>query len=1317
MRVLGFLVSLLLSASFLTTWGQTWKVSRASSFPLNAVVSGDFGFVAGGGPSASLLKSLRGDSWEEIPLGGAPRSIRGIATATNTGGRVFLAVDASGGILRSTSASGPWQQVAQARAGLHQVAGRDNLFIACGEEGLVLETVDAGVTWKEVASPAAGKSFRHLRCKGLAPEDSATLAEFLMLSADGGAWCRVQSGKWLPLAPLTAKVPITSLRVLGADFWVFGQEDPVSWSGRFIGTDTPVALWVAHILPFLQTSAKYRAVAGLDGSLHAFGDSGLIRSDAAGRFPGLESIWVPDVAVGNFTDATSTGSDLVAVTDAGFAVRMVSTNVVQLPEVTVQVLPGRQRVFEGDALTLDLRITPSALKVKSVQWKNNGRPVAQLDSRVPSSATWLHRTQVTSVDAGTYDVEVQFVEPVGKVVVIPAVVEVQAQSPIQWTARTTTPAFSNILSGIAFPDATVVLGGQSGLMVSTNGLTWSQVPGFTTNVYWLERLDGVCFALGEGLIARSENGRDWARGRGSLGSMVLYGVVRWNGQWVVFGSEGEKGVGAVSSDGIDWNLDGRMASDDYWYAGATDGQVLLLGGRAGALRCIQRDGTIRSVTVPTGGDDIYSLVFFRGIFFALTPGGMVLSSPDGIVWSQRQQLGFDGYVFRISGGCLFVVGSGERGGVACTHDGNVWNKGQWVGVTPPSGFTDVFLRDGVFHLVGSQGVVGVSSPVAAIEVPTPLVPQVRQPADGLGIGRIEVPVLGSERMEFQWWVDGIPVTGALGQFVEIPASGLTRSVWVWALIRWSGGAIPVGPFRVDPLPAFAPSLKLNTQDGVLPPGSDLVVSVGGISSVGQVRIRVSIDLNSDGVRQPNEPVVESFLVTDGVVPQCGGVRNPHRPGDEDGIANGSVSCRIPWSLPTEFEALPLPYVVECEFPGHPETSSSAAFRILPRVQEQGVEGVVHDVTSGLPVASTVVVALQPEGLQPVAAALTDGAGRYRLHCPPGGFWILPLKTGYVSPIDPMPILEGEQCGDCLVLPGCVAKHNLSLVVTNATLSGKIRAAAPMEMPEEELILAIGESGIALAQVGLDWNWHASVVGGLWFAYTPVLGSARMGRMTLGEGAGQLEPFSVASGARLTNADLLFQRPSRMLRVSVKGAGNATLPGSLVFALPKSLGAQPLVDPPWVSWAKSDAGGTAWLALSEREFRVGGLLVDGSRVHGATNDLVVVASSETQLGLLLAPAPRSATLLRFLEIDRGCCDWPRMVFGSAFDLEWEIEASQDLANWKVIASGTTSGHVGSLVDGDSVGRDIRFYRVRRRNPPETRPMQESLWIPRVPGVPR
>ena len=1314
MRALCLLLSFIVSASFQVTQGQTWKANRVAGYPLNSVVAGDFGFVAAGGPGPSIFRSVRGDSWQEVPLGGV-RTIRSVTTVTNTGGRVFLAVDASGGILRSTSVSGPWQQVAQARSGLHQVAGRDNLFVACGNDGLVLETIDAGVTWKEIASPAAGKSLRHLRCKPQSQGDSSTLAEFVMLSEDGGAWCRISSGKWLPLSPLTAKVPITGLRVLGEDFWVFGQNDPVSWSGRFIGSDTPVALWVAHILPFLQTSAKYRAVAGLDGSLHAFGDSGMIRSDAAGRFPGLESIWVPDVAVGNFTDATSTVFDLIAVTDAGFAVRIASTNAVPLPSVTVQVLPGRQRVFEGDALDLDLRVTPSTLKIKSVVWRNNGRPVAQSDSRVPLSATWLHRTQVTSVDAGTYDVDVQFVEPVGSVVVTPAVVEVQPQSPIQWNAKATTPGFSNVLTGVAFPDATVLLGGESGLKVSTNGLNWSQVPGITTNVYWLERVDGICFALGQGLIARSEDGRDWTRGRGSLGLMVFYGLVRWNGQWIVFGSEGDKGAGAVSSDGVFWVPDGRLASDDYWYGGATDGRALLLGGRAGALRCIQLDGTVRSVKLPTGGDDIYSLVYFRGVFYALTSGGMVLSSPDGIVWSQRQQLGFDGYVFRISGGCLFVVGNGERGGVACTHDGIQWNVGQWAGASPASGFTDVFLKDGVFHLVGSQGVVGVSAPVAAIETPTALVPLVQKPALAGGSVRIEVPVQSPERVEFQWWIDGVPVSGAMGQFIEIPVSELTRSVWVWALIRWSGGGVPVGPFRVDPSLVSAPSMKLNTENGFLPPGSDLVVAVGGISSIGQVRIRVSIDLNSDGIRQPGEPAVESFLVTDGVLPQCGNVRNPNRPGDDDGTVNGSVNCRIPWSIPTEFEALPLPYVVECELPGRPELSSSVGFRILPRVEVQGVEGVVQDATSGLPLASTVVVALQPEGLQPVAAALTDAAGRYRLQCPPGGFWILPLKFGHVAPIDPMPLLEGQQCGDCLVLPGCIAKHNLSLVVTNAAISGKIRPAAPMEMPEEELFLMIGGAGIALAQVDLDWQWHASVLAGQWLAYTPVLGSARMGRMTLAEGAGQLEPFVVASQARVTDADLIFQRPSRMLKVSVKGSANATLPGSLVFALPKSLGTQPMVDPPWVSWAKSDTQGTAWLALSDKESRVGGLLVDGSRVHGATNEPVLVAPSVAQLDIVLDPAPRPTTLLRFLEIDRGCCEWPRMVFGSAFNLPWEIEASTDLADWKVIASGTTSGHVGSFVDGDSVGRDIRFYRVRRRHPPAVGPMQGSLRIPKVPGA--
>ena len=50
------------------------------------------------------------------------------------------------------------------------------------------------------------------------------------------------------------------------------------------------------------------------------------------------------------------------------------------------------------------------------------------------------------------------------------------------------------------------------------------------------------------------------------------------------------------------------------------------------------------------------------------------------------------------------------------------------------------------------------------------------------------------------------------------------------------------------------------------------------------------DVNANGLIDPQEWLVQSFPVTDGVRPMIGGVRNINVPGDEDGAVNSTCAA-------------------------------------------------------------------------------------------------------------------------------------------------------------------------------------------------------------------------------------------------------------------------------------------------------------------------------------------------------------------------------------------------------------------------------------------
>lgn len=285
-----------------------------------------------------------------------------------------------------------------------------------------------------------------------------------------------------------------------------------------------------------------------------------------------------------------------------------------------------------------------------------------------------------------------------------------------------------------------------------------------------------------------------------------------------------------------------------------------------------------------------------------------------------------------------------------------------------------------------------------------------------------------------------------------------------------------------------------------------------------------------------------------------------------------------------------------------------------------------------------------------------------------------------------------------------------MVRADAEIRGQATFTGGGSAPEEELVLVIGNRAISFGQIGLGGSWRSRVVAGDWLVYNPLLASGRMGKLSLLEGIAQTQPFQVSSGGLLQDAPVQFQRPERMVRAVVVGADAKPLPGAMAFSVPPVLNTQGLLtDLPWSAWARTDKQGVAWLAIPAKPQGVSGLWVFGSKVFTVTetNLLAKADITTTNVTVELKSSPRTAGLVRFLDIQRSCCDWPVMKFGASFDLDWEVEASTDLESWEVVGSGTTSGHLGAFIDGESVLLSQRFYRIRQKKPTAGSPGPQNL----------
>ncbi|MFM7818943.1 MAG: hypothetical protein ACKPGI_18510, partial [Verrucomicrobiota bacterium] len=353
-----------------------------------------------------------------------------------------------------------------------------------------------------------------------------------------------------------------------------------------------------------------------------------------------------------------------------------------------------------------------------------------------------------------------------------------------------------------------------------------------------------------------------------------------------------------------------------------------------------------------------------------------------------------------------------------------------------------------------------------------------------------------------------------------------------------------------------------------------------------------------------------------------------------------------------------------------------------------------------------------EGFKVVSAALTDRQGRYRVVCPPGGFWVLPLRDGYVTPMDAIEILDGSSDGDCLVLPGRFTSRDVRLNAATATVGGTATFLDGAALDGEELVMLMSRSGLSVGRIGPGGAWDSRVTAGDWLVYHPMLSGGRLGRIAFIAGLAQSKAFSVGAAGQLLDARLRFQRAERVLSVAVTGPDSRPLPGVLVFVIPKNYTAGDYEnDGPWSAWARTGPDGIASIALAQKDQWVGGFLVDGGQWFAADDITRFVGADAqvTRVTLPMKPTPRPGGFIRFLEIQQVCCGSPRtMIFGASFEMEFEVQASVNMVDWVVVGSGSTSGQMGTVADGDAVLFDKRFYRIRRRGAPAPGVGYPQVW---------
>jgi len=218
----------------------------------------------------------------------------------------------------------------------------------------------------------------------------------------------------------------------------------------------------------------------------------------------------------------------------------------------------------------------------------------------------------------------------------------------------------------------------------------------------------------------------------------------------------------------------------------------------------------------------------------------------------------------------------------------------------------------------------------------------------------------------------------------------------------------------------SPAVIGNTYAGAI------TLNITGLTNGEKVTVQTYLDLNSNGVVDAGEPLVDAFKIADGGAGVIGGITNISVPFDSE-PATGAITTSLSFAPPLENIVGQKIYCVS-SYPEGAFTPVTATLDVTNAALNQSVSGVVY--SNGVtPLPNAVVVAMTVIGQNYAGSTIADGSGNYFLTLPPGSYKLLPALPGYYTDESLLPQVT--------LTNGMAATNNLSLTAGTVTISGQV----------------------------------------------------------------------------------------------------------------------------------------------------------------------------------------------------------------------------------------------------------------------------------------
>ncbi len=460
-----------------------------------------------------------------------------------------------------------------------------------------------------------------------------------------------------------------------------------------------------------------------------------------------------------------------------------------------------------------------------------------------------------------------------------------------------------------------------------------------------------------------------------------------------------------------------------------------------------------------------------------------------------------------------------------------------------------------------------------------------------------------------------------------------------------------------------------------------------LSAGATVRVEKYLDENGNGQIDPEEPLLESFMIKDGLAPVIAGITNSDLYADTDGAINGQIIVRVDFSQTIAIDRISGSYIFKVTDPSGSFSPLIQPFALTTTALPQGVTGVVTDAT-GEPVPTAEIALLNIDTVQFVTSAFDNADGRFTVYSPPGKYLLLPLRRGYIFSIQASTFDLASATLE--IKPGQFLTNNLQLTRGNTLVSGVLKdAASGAGIPGIPVYAVSAEqdtngtfTSLSFSFGLADLNGQFSVFGhpGTW-GFTPLIQQlSRVGYL----GVENIAVLAVTS-TNNTNITIGLPKATSLFYGQLKNQVGKPLAGVQMDARDPNLGFETL--------SRTDANGNYTLGVIGGNWTVE---PESSSLGTFGYDSGIAPETPMEDGQAIEQT-FSVSPVR-LSISGGTLSregsFQFQVLGET-GRTYEIQASTDLKAWDSQETFTISVSPYDYSDDRAKGAPVRFYRVQQQ----------------------